>query len=102
MSKLYVGSDMTVRYYKARAPDGTYFSSGTCTYALSDRTGTELSAGTLSYVPDSDGNFEGLIDRTVTATLAPGKTYTLQVDFESDGYEDRRRLKLQAAYREEE
>lgn len=97
-----IGGDCDVTYDGAQPrTGGSYLNSGTCTYALKDADGNAVASGTgtLSYVAASDGNYLGVIDAAVTATLTPDAWYYVEITFSQGGYNDFRRLKRQARYR---
>ena len=98
-----IGADHDVSYLGAADRDGNYQNSGTCTYALKDADGNAVSGGTgtLSYVAASNGNYLGVIESTVTATLTAGATYYLEITFSKSTLNDFRRLRCRAEYRED-
>jgi hypothetical protein len=97
---LYVGCDMDLAYLGARAAlDNTYLNSGTCTYDITDQTGTSIGTGTLTYDAGSSGNYRGVIESTVTDTVTEDAYYTLTITFVQGGYNDERVINLIGAYR---
>jgi hypothetical protein len=100
ISALFIGADMNVSYSGASiASTGAYLNSGTCTYVLRDEDGATVGTGTLPYVAASDGEYAGVIQSTVTATLDEDAAYTLTITFVSGSYNDERDIPLRAAYR---
>jgi hypothetical protein len=95
---LYIGADLTVEYNDATA-GGSALTSGTCTYALKDSTGTSVGTGSLSH--SSGGDYSGVIESTVTSTLSEKGYYFLEVSFSQSPYNDFRRIQYRAEYRGE-
>ena|SRR5580765_1933306 len=68
------------------AESGDYLDSGTCLATLFDDRGnpdTVLINVTMDYVPDSDGDYTGIV--TLDFDAAPGAGYTLQVQAVQSG-----------------
>lgn len=100
MSKLFIGADVTITL-TGMSGGGSYLNAATATWTLADNSGTTVTTGSLSYVSASNGNYSGVIDAATTGTLTEGAVYTLTVTFAQSGYDDKRRLRLSAAYRQD-
>ena len=98
MNLLYISADMTVTYNDATA-DSTALTTGTCTYALKTADGTAVSIGTGTLTHSSAGDYAGVIESTVTATLTENALYRLEITFVQGAYNDFRRLLCKAVYR---
>lgn len=98
---VYIGSDHTIRLTGLNGGGG-YLNGATVTWELKTIGGVTVTGGTgtLTYVPASDGNYVGTLDRTVTILLLENSWYNLFVVMAQGGYDDERRLTLSAAYRQ--
>jgi hypothetical protein len=83
--------------------DGQALNTGTCTWTLTDSAGNQIAGGTgtLPFVAGSNGDYSGPIESTVTSLLTPLAVYYLTVTFNQGGYDDKRRIRCTAAYRQE-
>ncbi|AMV25537.1 hypothetical protein VT84_14155 [Gemmata sp. SH-PL17] len=101
---IFIGSDHVVAWEGATG-DGTYLNAATVGYALLDAGGTAVTVsgtpvtGTLDYVADSNGDYRGTIESTVTGTLRNGAQYLLDVTLVQAPFDDKRRLRVYASYR---
>lgn len=87
---LYVSNDTLVRVQGLRNASlsaSGYVNDATMTATVVDSTGDEVSGQswplTLSYVSDSDGNYEGTIQDT--AEITAGSSYTIKVTANKSG-----------------
>lgn len=99
--KLFIASDVdvTVDDLTIRSTAAA-ITTATVTYSLKDASLVELGTGTLSHV--SAGDYLGVIESTVTDDLTENATYYVDVTIVSSSYNDFRRIKCTAVYREEE
>lgn len=90
------GSDYYVRYEGARdAVSGSYLNSGTVTYAMyytADDSAVSGGTGSLSYTAASNGDYLGVVESTVTSTLAIGVQVYIIITFSQSAYNDVRRV----------
>lgn len=98
-SALFIGSDMDVEYTGAQNRDGDFLNSGTCTWQLFTAAGVSVATGTLTYDTGSDGDYYGVIESTVTATLTADAAYYTFITFVQGAYNDSRKINSRAAYR---
>lgn len=89
--KLYVGNDHRLTVDQLRDTDDQYINSATIEATLIDSASNEVEGQTwplsLSYVEDSDGKYEGILDDAME--LQDGENYTLiinTVDGDSVGH----------------
>lgn len=101
VDRIYIGCDMEAPYEGATA-DGAYLNAATVTWELFTAAGVSVGNGTCAYVASSNGNYLGVIESTVTATLTPGRKYRLVYTLVSGSVNDARRLDCVAAYRGEQ
>ncbi|AMV23423.1 hypothetical protein VT84_03370 [Gemmata sp. SH-PL17] len=104
IKKLFIGCDMEVPYEGAFA-NGNYINDATVTYTLRDRAGAPVAGGSGScpYVAESNGDYLGVIESTVTALCANRQKYTLLIVMSApNDVNDTRVIELQPAYRGEE
>jgi hypothetical protein len=87
--------------------DNEYLNDGTCTYSLEDVRGNVVDSGNLAYVTSSSGRYiveVGPYPETddpsefVAGELVERRRYYLFVDFEQDGEEMKKRVKMKAVY----
>jgi hypothetical protein len=103
--KLWIGSDNYLTFKGARdseALPGVYLNNGTvvATIHSNSPTGTQIGSSIpLDYVPGSDGDYVGVIDRSLTLTLTEGVTYFIVTIFNEGSYDDMRVLEVRAEYR---
>lgn len=84
------------------ASTGAYVNDATVTFALKDAAGNAVSgaSGSLSYVADSDGRYEGVLESTVSLII--GATYYLEITAVASGANGFRRIECVAAYQDED
>ena len=101
VSVLYIGCDNTVFYRGAQDKDGNYLNDGTGTYVVKDGSDAAVAggSGSLAYVAASNGNYEDVLDRTVTALLTPDAMYYVEITFAEGEDDDFRRIPYRAVYR---
>lgn len=79
---IYIDNDMRLTLDELRDPDGAYINTATVTVTLLDSAGEEVAGETwpisLSYVAESDGKYQGILDDAIE--LQNGENYTLAVD----------------------
>lgn len=99
ISAIYIGADMDIGYTDAEnARTGDPLEAGTCTWALTDEDGEEIDSGSLTN--DSDNNYYGVIERSVTSDLVDGQKYFLTITFVESTLDDERHFPVFAAYRQ--
>jgi hypothetical protein len=104
VNKIYIGSDHDVELLgvKSRAGGG-FINSATAVWVLSDgEDGSTISTGTIPYVASSDGDYRGVIDRSVTLGLVEGEIYYVTAVLSGGGNDLQKRSKLLAAYDQED
>jgi len=101
MLPIYINSDTIVRLDELQNPtDDSYVDAATVTFTLKDFAGAEVSGAvaiSMTYVPGSNGRYEGLIAETVSLGL-PGTEYDLEVTIES-ARTDFRKIRCVSQYR---
>lgn len=84
--KIYVGNDHKLTVDQLRDTDGQYINLATVEATVTDSEGNEVEGQTwplnLSYVEDSNGKYEGILDDAME--LQADENYTLIIDV-SDG-----------------
>lgn len=101
ISPLYIGNDLDLTATgMSIASTGAYLNAATVTWSLTDAEGTEFGTGTLSYVADSDGDYAGVVESTVTSELEDGGEYVLTVTFAEGSYNAAWQYKIFACYRQ--
>ncbi len=99
---LWIGEDLNVALTGlVDAVSGSYLNTATVTFALKEDSGTAVAGGTgtCAYVSASDGNYRGILDSAITATLTAGQQYRVEITFDQSNYEGFRRLEYVAQYR---
>ena len=80
--KMYVSNGHKLTVDQLRDTDDQYINTATVEATIIDSAGNEVEGQTwplsLSYVEDSDGKYEGILDNTIE--LQSGENYTLIVD----------------------
>lgn len=85
--------------------NGTYLNTATVTWSLKRAsTGAEVTGGngTMSYVTSSNGNYEGIIESTITGLMVFDETYWVDITGSQGAYNLFRRLVRVAKYRAED
>lgn len=98
---IYISNDHDLSYEGARDRDGNFLNNGTCLWELVSASDPEtiIADGVLDYETGSDGDYFAVIDRVVTELLVESNLYFIDINFACDGFEDYRRLRRNAIYR---
>lgn len=102
MSILYIGNDRYITLSGLNdAADNSYLNSATVTYAIYEANGTAVSGGTgtLSYISASNGNYRGIIDAAITATLTAEAAYYIAITATQGNYDGLFRIDCTARIR---
>lgn len=98
-NRLYIGEDNIIQWAGLHALDATtYINDALVTWSLfhEDDLDEPIALGTLTYVEDSNGTYQGVINEDVE--LIEDATYYVNVTAESDEMNGYRRLKCTAEY----
>ena len=96
-----IGNDELVWWKGAiNEQSGNYLNSATVTASLYTSAGVLVpsSAVTLAYVAASNGNYNGILESAVTATLTDGAYYTWKADLVQGGIVGHREWDVMARY----
>lgn len=98
---LYISEDMNLKWTGASDDEaGTYLNTATVTAQVKTSAGVAVgSPVTLSYVTSSDGNYLGILDAAVTATLTENAQYRIEYTLTQGNYNGFRRILERAQYR---
>jgi hypothetical protein len=101
---IYIAEDHNAKWDGARDEEsGNPLNAATIAFDLTDTAGTSLGTGTLAYVGGSAGDYLGVVQSTITATLVENTVanpyYYLELTLTQGGYNAFRRLPCTARYR---
>lgn len=106
MEPLWINADKRALFRGAKKVDAdgneSPMNAATVTCVLKDALGNTVTPApvTLDKVA-GDGNYAGVIDKTVTVLCKPGKKYTVEMTATEAGYDDFRVIQCVALYRGE-